>query len=68
MQAQQIFATQLLGASVMAAPGAMMIGKILIPETAESETKGTSKSFELKKCFSNVIEAAANGAAVMDCN
>ena len=62
IEAQQIFATQLLGASVMAAPGAMMIGKILIPETAESETKGTVK-VSIEKNSSNVIEAAANGAS-----
>jgi CNT family concentrative nucleoside transporter len=60
-QAQQMFATQLLGASFMAAPGAMMIGKILIPETSESETKGTVK-VKIEKNSSNVIEAAANGA------
>ena len=62
IEAQQIFATQLLGASVMAAPGAMMIGKILIPETAESETKGSVK-VSIEKNSSNVIEAAANGAS-----
>lgn len=61
-QAQQMFATQLLGASFMAAPGAMMIGKILIPETTESETKGTVK-VAIEKNSSNVIEAAANGAS-----
>ncbi len=60
--AQQMFATQLLGASFMAAPGAMMIGKILIPETSESETKGTVK-VSIEKNSSNVIEAAANGAS-----
>jgi CNT family concentrative nucleoside transporter len=61
VQAQQMFATQLLGASVMAAPGAMMIGKILIPEISESETKGTVK-IAVEKNASNLIEAAANGA------
>jgi CNT family concentrative nucleoside transporter len=62
IQAQQMFATQLLGASVMAAPGAMMIGKILIPEVSESETKGEVK-IAIEKNSHNVIEAAANGAA-----
>jgi len=61
-EAQQMFATQLLGASFMAAPGAMMIGKILIPETSESETKGKVK-VAIEKNSSNVIEAAANGAS-----
>lgn len=32
---QQIFAEQLLGASVMAAPAALVLAKILIPETAK---------------------------------
>jgi CNT family concentrative nucleoside transporter len=59
--AKQMFATQLLGASFMAAPGAMMIGKILIPETSESETKGNVK-VAIEKNASNVIEAAASGA------
>ncbi len=45
----------------MAAPGAMMIGKILIPEISDSETKGTVK-VAIEKNSSNVIEAAANGA------
>jgi CNT family concentrative nucleoside transporter len=62
VEAQQLFATQLLGASVMAAPGAMMIGKILIPEISESETKGKVK-VAIEKNSANVIEAAANGAA-----
>ncbi|MEM0960998.1 MAG: nucleoside transporter C-terminal domain-containing protein [Bacteroidota bacterium] len=35
---QQIFAEQLLGASVMAAPAALVLAKILIPETAALST------------------------------
>ena len=62
LQAQQMFATQLLGGSFMAAPGAMMIGKILIPEISDSETKGSVK-VEIERNSSNVIEAAANGAS-----
>lgn len=61
IDAQQMFATQLLGASIMAAPGAMAIAKILIPETSDPETKGTVK-ISVEKNASNVIEAAANGA------
>jgi len=61
MEAQQIFATQLLGASVMAAPGAMVIAKILIPEISEPETKGKVK-VDVEKNAANAIEAAANGA------
>jgi concentrative nucleoside transporter, CNT family len=62
LQAQQLFATHLLGASVMAAPAGIVISKILFPETAEPVTKGTVK-IEVEKNASNVIEAAANGAA-----
>lgn len=61
IEAQQIFATQLLGASVMAAPAAMVIAKILIPETSEPKTKGSVK-VEVEKNASNIIESAANGA------
>ncbi len=60
-EAQQIFATQLLGASVMAAPAALVISKILFPEVSEPETKGTVK-VKIEKNASNVVEAAANGA------
>jgi concentrative nucleoside transporter, CNT family len=60
-QAQQMFATQLLGASVMAAPAALLISKILFPETTEPETKGTVK-IKIEKNASNLIEAAAAGA------
>jgi concentrative nucleoside transporter, CNT family len=62
LQAQQLFATHLLGASVMAAPAGIVISKILFPETGEPVTKGTVK-IEVEKNASNVIEAAANGAA-----
>ncbi len=61
-QAQQLFATHLLGASVMAAPAGIVISKIIYPETEEPVTKGTVK-IEVEKNASNLIEAAANGAA-----
>jgi CNT family concentrative nucleoside transporter len=61
-QARQLFATQLLGASVMAAPAAMLISKIMFPETSEPETKGTVK-VKIEKNASNFIESASNGAS-----
>lgn len=61
IEAQQMFATQLLGASVMAAPAAMVIAKILIPEVEEPKTKGIVK-VDVEKNASNIIESAANGA------
>ena len=62
IDAQHIFATQLLGASIMAAPAAIVISKILFPETKEPVTKGTVK-VDIEKSAENVIEAAANGAS-----
>jgi CNT family concentrative nucleoside transporter len=60
-QAQLLFATRLLGASIMAAPAAIVISKILFPEKEDPVTKGTVK-VEVEKNASNIIEAAANGA------
>lgn len=56
------FAAQLMGASIMAAPAGLAISKILFPETGEPLTKGTVK-VKVEKNASNVIEAAASGAA-----
>jgi len=61
-QAQLYFANHLLGASVMAAPAAMLIGKILFPETSDPETKGNVK-LKIEKTAGNGIEAAATGAS-----
>lgn len=61
-EAQLLFATHLLGASVMAAPAALLISKIMFPETSEPETKGKVK-VAVEKNASNVIEAAAVGAS-----
>jgi len=61
IEAQQLFATHLLGASVMAAPAALVISKILSPEISEPETKGTVK-IHVEKNASSIVEAAANGA------
>jgi len=60
--AQHLFATHLLGASVMAAPAALLISKIIFPETSEPQTRGTVK-IKIEKNASNVIEAAADGAS-----
>ncbi len=62
-EAQRLFyARHLLAASVMAAPATIVIAKLLRPETEESLTKGSVK-LEIEKTATNVIEAAANGAA-----
>ena len=62
-EVQRLFyARHLLAASVMAAPATIVIAKLLKPETEESLTKG-SVHLEIEKSGTNVIEAAANGAA-----
>jgi CNT family concentrative nucleoside transporter len=56
------YAKHLLSASIMAAPATVVIAKILKPETEESLTRGDVK-LHVEKTATNVIEAAANGAA-----
>ena len=55
-------AEYLLAASIMAAPGALVIAKIVYPETEVSETQGVVK-LEVKKQHVNLIDAIAAGAA-----
>ncbi len=55
-------APKLITASMMAAPGALVIAKIVFPETQESQTMGTVK-LEVKSDYSNVIDAVSHGAA-----
>lgn len=59
--ARLAFAEQLLGASLMAAPAALLLAKIMIPETKTPETAGRA-SVETEQRSENVIDAAANGA------
>jgi len=58
-----MFAEQLLGASLMAAPAALVIAKIIFPETSEPVTKGDVK-MSVVKTDANGIDAAATGAGV----
>ena len=55
-------ASYLLAASLMAAPGALVISKIVFPETEESETKGVVK-LEVKTEYSNIMDAISHGAS-----
>ena len=55
-------AKYLLAASIMAAPAALVIAKIMYPETQESETKGRVK-LEVKKTHSNIMDAISHGAS-----
>jgi len=61
--AQQLFAERLLGASLMAAPAALIIAKILEPETEKAVTAGTVEMV-VEKSDANGIDAAATGAGV----
>ncbi len=54
-------ASYLLAASLMAAPGALVISKIVFPETEVSETAGRV-SLEVRKEYSNLMEAISHGA------
>ena len=53
-----VFAKHLLAASVMAAPGAIVISKILYPQTEEINTDVKVSS---EKIGSNILDAIANG-------
>lgn len=55
-------APYLLAASLMAAPGALVISKIVMPETETSETQGLIK-LEIKKTHANLVDAIAAGAS-----
>lgn len=57
-----ISATDLLTASVLSAPAALVVAKILQPEVDEPVTRGTVK-LDVEKNGDNLFHAAANGAA-----
>ena len=59
--ARQMFAEQLLGASIMAAPGALVIAKIFYPEDKTPETRGDIEA-NIEQQDENGIDAAASGA------
>lgn len=60
--ARLAFAEQLLGASLMAAPAALLLAKIMIPETKTPETSGAAE-VKVEQRAQNAIDAAAIGAA-----
>ncbi len=57
---QQLFATHLLSASIMAAPGSLLAAKLLVPETEpfDKELKVNKENIG-----SNVLEAISNGTS-----
>ncbi len=58
--AMGVDAGHLVAASVMSAPAALVIGKIIFPETEHSKTAGDMKMPELPR-GQNVIDAASSG-------
>jgi len=54
-------ASYLLTASLMAAPGALVISKIVWPETEESSTNGVVK-LDVQKQHANLLDAISHGA------
>jgi concentrative nucleoside transporter, CNT family len=55
-------APKLLAASLMAAPGSLVIAKIVFPETEKSETMGKVQ-LEVKSPYKNLVDAISHGAA-----
>lgn len=53
-----LFAKHLLAASIMAAPGAIVMSKILVPQT---ETINTNVDIPTQKFGSNILDAISNG-------
>jgi CNT family concentrative nucleoside transporter len=55
-------AGHLLTASLMSAPAAIVVSKLLIPETGTPQTRGTVR-LQVERTTVNVVDAAASGAA-----
>jgi concentrative nucleoside transporter, CNT family len=60
-QAGMDLAPKLITASLMAAPGALVISKIVFPETEQSQTLGRV-SLGVKSKYTNLIDAVAHGS------
>lgn len=60
-ETQAFFARHLISASIMAAPAALVMAKLLVPETGQSETAGAVRVL-VERPHVNLIEAAAGGA------
>ncbi|MEW6556650.1 MAG: NupC/NupG family nucleoside CNT transporter [Elusimicrobiota bacterium] len=58
-----MIAGHLLTASVMSAPAALVMSKIILPETEEPKTAGVVK-IHYEKTDANILDAAANGATL----
>lgn len=54
------YGPHLLSASIMAAPAAFVVAKIMLPETAESET-GARATLRFERTHTNLLDAVAEG-------
>ncbi len=54
-------AGHLLSASLMSAPAALVLAKLMVPETEESKTRG-EVTLKIERTTANVVDAAAAGA------
>ncbi len=63
MESQAMFAAHLLSASIMSAPAAILMAKILVPESGKPKTVGNFQ-MHAEPDGKNVIEVTAEGAAV----
>lgn len=55
-------ANYLLASSIMAAPGALILAKIIYPETGEPETRDNIR-ISKRRTFANVFDSISNGAS-----
>lgn len=62
-EAQLAFAERLLAASLMAAPAALLLSKMMLPEQANAAS-GAEPAVTSERTARNVIDAAAQGATV----
>ncbi len=58
---QAFYAKHLISASIMAAPAALLVAKLILPERETSETMGLVRT-TVEREHTNLIEAAAGGA------
>jgi len=56
-------AGHLIAASVLSAPAALVIAKVMVPETQQSETAAGATPESLERIDANLVDAVARGAA-----
>jgi len=61
-ESRVLFAMHLMAASVMSAPAALVMAKIMVPELETPRDESTSMLMKQKRTTRNVVDAAAEGA------